>query len=143
MKILLPLFLFASSLLSAKQILLDDVMSREEQRKTGINKLSATQKIELEKWINETFVLKAQSEEKPQGSLYLSLNIDNGQKLQLSDNSVWEIAPGDVQKASAWITPFPIEISPSGDPSYPSLITNKTTGESVKARRWVQANTPS
>lgn len=127
-------FLLLCYNLSAGEILLDSAMSKDEQRKTGVSKLSPTQKMELEAWLNRTFTLKA-PETQQATSLSLSLNIDNGKKIQLSDNSLWEIAPADVAKSAVWITPFPVAIEPSGDLDYPFLITNKTTGNSVKARK--------
>lgn len=141
MKFLLPLIFLASSLsqLSAQEIFLDDVMSKEEQKKTGVYKLTAPQKIELENWLNRKFILKEQTEREQNAQpLSLSMNIDNGQKIELSDNSIWDIAPGDVIKASAWITPFPVKLSPSNDPDYPYFITNTVSGDSVKAKRWVK-----
>ena len=115
------------------QIVLDEVMSREEQKKTGVTKLTANEKIALEGWLNKNFVLKTK-EEAPKTQLSLSINIDHGQKLQLSDNSLWEIAPDDVSKAAVWITPFPVQISSSGDLNYPCLITDVNSGTSVRAR---------
>ncbi len=120
--------------LHAKQIMLDDVMTREEQKKTGVDKLSLKEKIELENWLNRTFVLKAHDQTE-QAQLFLSININNGQKLQLSDESIWEIAPRDVQTAAVWITPFPVKIVPSNDPDYPFLIVNTNTGIGVTARK--------
>jgi hypothetical protein len=124
--------LFCSQL--PAQILLDEVMSRDEQQKTGVAKMSRTQKTALEAWLNKNFALKAQTEEHV-SNLSLSINIDGGKKLELSDNSIWEIAPDDVQKSVVWITPFPVQISPSGDPDYPCLIINTNSGASVRARQ--------
>jgi hypothetical protein len=115
------------------QIILDEVMSRDEQKKTGVANLSRTQKIALEAWLNQKFVLKTK-EEATQPELSLSINIDHGQKLELSDNSLWEIAPSDVQTSAVWIIPFPVKIASSGDPEYPCLIINLNSGASVKAR---------
>lgn len=120
--------------LSAGEILLDSVMSKDEQLKTGVNTLSPTQKMELEAWLSRTFTLKA-PETPHAASLSLTLNIDNGKKIQLSDNTVWEIAPVDIARAAVWITPFPVAVEPSGDVSYPFRIINKTTGNSVQARK--------
>ena len=131
--LLLPLFLLSALTLQA-QIILDQVMSKEEQKKTGVANLSANQKIALEAWLNQTFVLK-QPDKTTNAQLSLSINIDNGQKLQLSDNSIWEVSPNDVPTAAIWITPFPIKISQSNDPDYPYLLVNTTTGQSVKARK--------
>ncbi len=123
-----------SHLQADKLIVLDTVMSEEEQKKTGITKLSFQEKLALEDWLNKTFVLKVQ-EEKPQTPLSLSINIDNGKKLLLSDNSVWEIAPDDLKTSAIWITPFPVKITPSNNPNYPFIITNTNSGMSVKARK--------
>jgi len=114
-------------------MLLDDVMSREEQKKTGISHLSRNQKLALEAWLNQNFVQKTEKEA-ARSELSLSINIDNGKKLVLSDNSLWEISPDDVQTAAVWITPFPVKITPSEDPDYPCLIANLNSGVSVKAR---------
>ena len=131
----------AFSSLYAKQIMLDDVMTREEQKKTGITKLSLKEKIELENWLNKTFILKAQ-DNPTEAQLFLSININNGQKLQLSDESIWEIAPNDIPTAAVWITPFPVKIIPSDDPDYPFLIVNTNTGISVKAKKLIEVAAP-
>lgn len=126
-------YLVLSSSLQA-QILLDQVMSKEEQQKTGVANLSVKQKIALEAWLNKNFVLKQPAKSSDE-QLTLSINIDNGKKLQLSDNSLWEVSPEDISTAAIWITPFPIQISKSNDPDYPYLLVNKNTHTSVKARK--------
>ncbi len=133
--LLLTMFVMTLSQLQA-QIILDEVMSRDEQKKTGVATLSRTQKTALEAWLNQNFVLKSKEEAPPpqQSELSLSINIDNGQKIELSDNSLWEIAPSDVPTSAIWITPFPVKIIPSGDPDYPCSIVNLNSGVSVKAR---------
>jgi len=143
------IFLFALSgialtfsQLCADRIVIEDVMTREEQRETGFDTLSQHQKIQLEAWVNRTFVLKNTPAEK-ESQLYLSINIENGQKLQLSDNSVWEISPDDVSQAAIWVTSFPVKIVPSNNPKYPSLIVNTNSGASVKARKLPASTQPS
>lgn len=118
----------------AQNILLDDVMSREEQKKTGVYNMTMQQKVELEAWINRTFILKPVSTPQTSG-LTLSININNGEKIQLSDGSLWEIAPSDVPTASSWLTPFPIKVLPSNDPNYPTQLVDVQSGSSVKARQ--------
>lgn len=120
--------------LQADIILIDSVMPKDEQIKTGVASLSPTQKIALEHWINNTFTLKTASTTTTT-PLTLSINIDNGKKLELSDNSIWEIAPADISTAAVWITPFTIEITHSNDPNYPYLLTNKLSHASVKAKK--------
>jgi hypothetical protein len=126
--------------LEAQPIVLDEVMSKEDQMKTGVADLSMKQKVALETWLNANFVLKSK-EQPPPSELSLSINVDNGQKLQLSDNSLWEIAPNDIQTSAVWITPFPIKITPSHDPDYPCLLVNLNSGISVKARQIPASNT--
>lgn len=68
-------------------------------------------------------------------SLYLSLNIEEGKRLELSDGSTYEIAPEDRLYTIYWITPFPIMLGKSDDPDYPVKITNVTTGTSVNGKK--------
>jgi hypothetical protein len=127
-------FVCSTPSLKADQIVLDDVMTKEDRQKTGIEHLSLSQKVALEAWLNKNFILKPQGQT-TEATLSLSINIDNGQKLQLSDNSIWEIAPNDVPTSAVWITPFPVKIMPSNDQQYPWLIVNVNSGVSVKARK--------
>lgn len=123
-------------------LLLDDVMSKSVQEQTGVADLSPNQKKALEVWINDTFVLKNQSEQTPEPShLYLSINLNNGQQLQLSDGSIWDVNPNNIPIASTWITPFPIVISQSPNPAYPILLTNKNTGASIQVRKSTNPST--
>lgn len=131
------LSLCASTHLCA-DIVLDDVMSKEDQKNTGVSTLNRQQKIALEEWLNRNFISKVEDKKPSVPEISLSININNGQKLILSDNSVWEIDPKDVDIASVWITPFPVKISPSHDTDYPVLLTNTSTGVSVKARKSVE-----
>lgn len=136
-RLLLSCALFGNLILFlplSAQIVLDQVMSTQEQEKTGINQLSRAQKLALEAWLNENFTLKLKEQKSP-SSLQLSINIDQGRELRLSDDSVWEVDPRDVSIASIWISPFELTITPSQDPNYPCLLTNRTTNASVRARQ--------
>ena len=137
---ILPLCLFTH--LGAAMILLDEVMTQEEQKKTGVYRLTVNQKIELEAWLNRRFVVKAPVAAILPTPLSMSINIDNGKKIELSDNSIWEVAPEDVAIASVWITSFPVLLSASGNPQYPMLITNTESGEGIKARKAEPAAVP-
>lgn len=135
---------FCAALLGSQSlfgiILLDDVMSKEKQKQTGVNKLKPQEKIALENWLNDNFVLKSEAEKTASNAkVSLSMNINQGEQLILSDGSRWQVAPDDVIKASGWITPFPMQIQPSDNPDYPFLLVNQNTKESVKARK-VMAN---
>lgn len=117
-------------------IQLNDVMSSAEQKKTGIYQLNDSQRQELEKWINDTFVLKTATPTTPSPApLTLQENLQGGAQLQLSDGSVYAIAPSDQAKATFWLTPIPMTVSQSNDPMYPVLLTNTLSGVSVRAKQ--------
>ena len=126
--------IFCTSQISATEILLDQVMTKQEQKQTGVARLTTPQKIELEAWLNRTFILKEKIRIQSI-KLFLSINIDGGKKLELSDHSVWEIAPEDQATASVWLTPSPVKIVLNHDPNYPYSIFNLRSGESVKAKK--------
>ncbi len=120
---------------------LSEVMSVDEQKKTGVAGLSETQKKELESWINDKFVLKAMNNPPitpvtPAASqqIYLQQNMQSGAQLMFSDGSIYEVALTDRSKTVFWLTPIAIKIEQSDDPNYPSKITNSLTNVSVTAK---------
>jgi hypothetical protein len=127
---------FATAILYSNKVLgtvrLNDVMSMDEQQKTGVVGLSAMQKKELESWINDKFVLKPVATSST--TIYLEQNMQSGAQLMFSDGSIYEIAPTDRSKTVFWLTPIPLNIEPSGDPNYPTKITNTLTKVSVNAK---------
>jgi hypothetical protein len=135
--LLIPILLLQTAPSMAALILLDDVMSKKVQEETGVAALKPKQKIALEAWLNDNFELKTAANEQHKEQLMLSINFEGGKRLQLSDGSMWEIAPSDVPQSSIWITPFPINIVPSNNPDYPFLLVNTLSGVSVKARKAV------
>lgn len=116
------------------EIEFEEVMTRKQMEQTGIDQLNYTQKKALEEWINNNFEPK-QSLVKQNEQLYLSFNINEGEKLELSDGSTYEIAPEDRLYTIYWITPFPVKLGRSNNPKYPVKITNMNTGTSVKGRQ--------
>ena len=112
---------------------LNEVMTVDEQKKTGVAGLSDIQKKELESWINDKFVLKTTNTPAAQ-QIYLQQNMQSGAQLMLSDGSIYEVAPTDRSKTVFWLTPIAIMIEPSGDPNYPSKITNTLTNVSVSGK---------
>jgi hypothetical protein len=124
-------FFYASNVLGV--IHLSDVMTDDEQKRTGITKLSDQQKQELETWLNQKFILKT-AEPQP-AEITLAENIRGGTQLKFSDGSTYEVSPQDRSRAQFWITPFIIKIEDSGDPNYPVTITNTVTNVSVRAKK--------
>lgn len=70
--------------------------------------------------------------------------LSGGQKIRLSDGSLWKIHPKDVDKTGGWLGPADIKISKgSGNPDYPYLITNLWTETTVIAQKINEDNTTS
>lgn len=126
---LLPFTCFASSSVPS----INDIMSIEDQTATGVIRLTQQQKMLLAKWLVQHGCYD------PAGADYskvtVSINISDGQILQLSDNSVWEIDPADQGTSQLWLSAIPISISESTSKDYPYLLTNIKTQASVKARK--------
>lgn len=118
------------------QISLDKEMPTDVQKRTGVWNLTPQQKKALEQWLDQNMTLnpKKTGLNAPR-DLYLSLNIEGGKKLQLSDGRIYEVAPEDVASASAWVTPFTLLLKPSRDPDYPVLIVNRDSGTTVRAKQ--------
>jgi len=131
----LSIFCVAASLGAQELLLLDEVMSKEDQKKTGVIDLKPNQKIALENWINKNCPCAGQAKSEKAEALFLAINVEGGKKIQLSDGSLWEIDPRDYSVSSTWLSPMPIKLTPSYNRSFPTLLVNKNTGVSVKARR--------
>lgn len=116
---------------------LDFDMSRDEQKKTGVYKLSEKQKRELQSWIDTHYAKREQPTQSnySQDNPTLQENLQSGRYLRLSDQSLWEIDRNDTPLTQGWITPVEIIVSQSGDSRYPYKLTNSLTGSSVKARK--------
>jgi hypothetical protein len=128
--------IFGSALLYSNKVLgtmrLSEVMSVDEQKKTGVAGLNDIQKKELESWINNKFILKtATASTQP---IYLQQNIQSGAQLMFSDGSIYEVAPTDRSKTVFWLTPIVITIEAGTDPNYPTKITNTLSKVSVNAK---------
>jgi hypothetical protein len=133
--------IFLAFALLAAQVI-DYDMNRQQQKETGVYKLTTKQKQALQEWIDAHYAKR----EEPlpiRGSstnAVLSENLYNGHYIRLSDRSTWEINPEDTPLTQGWITPAEIIVSQSGDPNYPYKLTNSLTGSSVKAKK--ASNTP-
>lgn len=135
-----------ASILSTNQLLavsLEQMMTPADKEKTGYSSLTASQRQALDTWVGQHFAPKsstAQGAKKDNSrieysKLSLSLNVDNGQRLILSDNSEWQVSPDDVDTASAWLSPVVIQIMPSDNPIYTQKLVNLDAGTWVKVKR--------
>ena len=130
------IFLLAAAHALAPEVL-DHEMTAEERKLTGIHKLSDKEKSVLQRWIDshyekrEVVVAQKLTGKHPT----LSENLQSGQYIELSDNTIWQIRPKDLPISQGWITPAEIIVTQSGDRNYPSKLTNSVTGSSVFAKR--------
>ena len=100
-------------------------MSLDEQKKTGVEHLSRGEQAALAEW------LSSRSDHDAKKELTLSLNIRSGEILQLSNGTLWQVAPKDVPTASAWLTPVKIEFKESSNVNYPTILINSETHQQV------------
>jgi hypothetical protein len=113
---------------------LDDRMTKEDQVRTGIYNLNRRQKEALETWMNQHCATPASAHPAPKADLYLSIILNGGQQVKLSDGSTWDVAPSDVEDASVWINSGALTITSSGNASYPYLITDPVSGIKIQVR---------
>src|SRR3954469_1819733 len=92
---------------------LQEMMTPEEQKKTGLAQLSDDQKDELDSWISDKFTPKATTTTaaaSPQTIVTLVQNNSNGSELIFSNNASYQIAPQDQSKTSSWLSPIIVRI---------------------------------
>lgn len=116
---------------------LDSLMSESEMRRTGMHKLSTTERIELKNWIDRNYVIKSKS---PLSRSYRKLPtvseiIQGGHYIKLDDDTMWQIYPADTATTQGWLTPVPIKVTFTGAKNYPYILTNTITNSEVKARK--------
>lgn len=137
---------------------LDLQMSLQDKQQTGVVNLTLKQKQALASWIDQHYVLASSPpsstpapvetapkapamQEKPSSSLSLNINLNNGQELILSDSTRWQVHPQDTAVSTVWIAPSALSVKPGTDPSYPFIITNLSSNQSVRARQVVPPTT--
>jgi hypothetical protein len=132
-------FCFASSLHAEVNLL--SMMSESEKKATGLNTLNFGEIQALNTWIDEHFIVRPQ-QSATEKTLYLSVNLQNGAVLELSDGSKWEVAPDNRSTSSLWLTPFPLRIEPglNAQAPYPFILLNLNTQEKVKVKRIAPAS---
>ena len=109
---------------------LDNFIPMPVQKKYGLNMLTTKQRNEIASWLKEH-----QKRAPSETSSNLSLNISNGQFIQLDDGSVWEISPNSLDISQGWLSPVEIKITQSGNSKYPYRLYNSATKDSADAKR--------
>lgn len=147
--ILLQILFFTGSSLyaqqgQAQQLKLDQIMSKADQKKTGVSKLTATERNELEKWMTQ-FAIDAMKLAQGQGQAgaakppgvyrggakghWIKKVIERGSMVQLEDGSIWQISPLSKVDAILWLVTEQIVVTSSENPLYPYKLIN-TDGQS-------------
>lgn len=110
---------------------LDTHMTPQQEKASGVQKLTPKERKELQKWINQHHYPKPGA---TQGKTpTISEVLANGAYVRLSDNTLWYIHPKDRPITQSWITPARVEVAKSGDSQYPFLLINKQTNSKVHA----------
>jgi hypothetical protein len=107
-------------------------MSEKEIQQTGINKLTAQEKMTLQEWVDQHYTKKHLSNKKKSDPLIYEV-LHLGSLIRLSDDTLWEIHKENTLITQSWITPVGIKVTHNDDPKYPYTLTNTLTGSSVKA----------
>jgi hypothetical protein len=129
-------WIWIASALSSFEVL-DQEMSPEVKKETGLHKLSQQEKVALQRWIDACYLKREEVASVFLGEAKrptLSENRFQGRVLVLSDGSTWEVAPKDRGLAASWITPVPMTITQSVDSEYPYKIINQQSGSFITAR---------
>lgn len=114
---------------------INDLMTIEDQNKTGVIRLTQNQKRELAKWLVAHGYYEDQKTYEVLSGPKVSLNVYGGKIIQLSDNTVWEIAPEDIKISETWLNSIPIKVTKTTNPNYPYLLINLLNKVSVKAKK--------
>ena len=61
--------------------------------------------------------------------------IESGNFIELSDNSLWQVADDDTNTAEGWILPSDILLKEAKDKNYPYTLTNTATGQTIKVKK--------
>ena len=99
------------------------IMTKTEQDRTGVSKLSAQEKAALEEWLTD-FVISIAAQK---SNVYLGIGqehwvketIDSGAFIRLEDNSLWEISPIDIINTILWLPIDNVIVIESTNPLYP------------------------
>jgi len=115
-------------------------MSEKELRKTGVYKLSPSEKTELKNWILENYNPKERKVKSRSTTSYKQLPSisgvsSDGNFIKLEDGTNWQIYPEDKPISSGWLTPAPIKVEYQGEGDYPYNLTNTVTESTVRARK--------
>ena len=131
------------SLAQDKLILqLNQLMTPEEQMRTGIIKLTKSEREALEQWLSnwtlkvldEATVSSGQTYASVGGGHWMSKKIDGGRFIKLEDGSLWEISSIDRINTMLWLVTEEITVIESSNPLYPYKLINNDSGDTAEAK---------
>lgn len=128
---------------SKQKLALDQLMTKEQQKSTGVSKLSAQERAALEDWLTRFAIAVATQVEKTsagagKSSTYAGVDqkhwvrekIDSGAFIKLEDGSLWQIAPIDKINTMLWLPIDNVVVIDSKNPQYPyKLVGERDTAE--------------
>lgn len=123
---------------------LDQVMPKDVQKSTGVDKLSKKEQEALADYISQlkeehvpaTAPSTVDSQNPDMPKLTMRENLQGGKLLKLSDGSIWQVDPNDLNISRIWLFPFDVEITqdPHSD-AYPYKMKNLSTGTIINVRK--------
>jgi len=140
--LVLSAFVFAADTLKQK-LALDKLMTKEEQKASGIPKLSEQERAVLEEWLTRFAITvateaanKSASSAKPGAYVdvgrkhWVSEKIGGGAFIKLEDGSMWQISPLDKINTALWLPTDNVVVVETGSVQYPyKLVGERDTAE--------------
>jgi hypothetical protein len=115
-----------------QRLALDKLMTKDEQKATGVSKLSAEERAALEDWLTRFALTVTTETAKRLGASgksgtyvgvgqkhWVSEKIDSGALIKLEDGSVWQISPIDKINTILWLPTDNVVVIESSNVQYP------------------------
>lgn len=126
-----------------QKLSLDKLMTKEEQKATGVSKLSVQEREALEEWLTKFAMTVATEVAKKSGGVgnsgayagvgqkhWVREKIDSGAYIKLEDGSLWQISPIDKINTMLWLPTDNVVVIESRNPQYPyKLVGERDTAE--------------
>ena len=121
---------------------LNQIMTPEEQKRTGVAKLTESERKALEQWLTNWTLKVLYKAAVNSGQVYarvgsghwISEKVDRGRFILLEDGSLWEISPIDRINTMLWLVAEKIIVIENADPFYPYKLINSDSGDTAEAK---------
>lgn len=122
-----------------QKLALDKLMTKEEQKATGVSKLSVQEWAALEDWLTRFAMAVATEVAKKSGTYagvgqkhWVSKKIDSGAFVKLEDGSLWQISPIDKINTMPWLPTDTVVVIESRNPQYPYKLVGERDAAEAK-----------